>query len=226
MSLGNGVEKNLATMNTPSWGPAQYTEVPGHQIAKALIKAQKEMGNAVKGAKNPFYKSTYADLNSIREVVLPVLNQVGIVVLQPTVHSNGRNFVKTVLLHESGEAMESFTEIICAKPNDPQAQGSAISYARRYGLQSFLNVGAVDDDGESAMDRAPKTKSELPTQDLTKTVVANAQAVIARKIMGKEMFFDYLGYDGDGTIAQSVAGLSDESLTRINKYLEGKLNAK
>lgn len=120
------------------------------QIAKALLEAQKEMGNAIKDSKNPFFKSTYADLNSIREACMPSLNKHGIVVLQPIVHIEGKNFVKTVLLHESGETFDSLTEIVYSKNNDAQAQGSGITYARRYGLQSIINVGAEDDDGNSA----------------------------------------------------------------------------
>lgn len=51
------------------------------QISTALVKAQSEMSNPKKGATNPFFKSKYADLNSVREAVLPVLNEHGIVVL-------------------------------------------------------------------------------------------------------------------------------------------------
>ena len=128
------------------------------QIAHALVKAQSEMSNAVKGSSNPFFKSKYADLNSIREAVLPVLNSHGISVLQPTCSIDGKNYVKTILLHESGEFLESFTEVLFAKQNDAQAQGSGISYARRYGLQSFVCVGADDDDGQKAMQQ-PKPKA-------------------------------------------------------------------
>ena len=120
------------------------------QFAKAFIAAQKEMGNASKDSKNPFFKSKYADLNSIREACLPALNQHGIAVLQPIVQVDGVNFVKTLLLHESGESMESLTAILFNKANDAQAQGSGITYARRYGLQSLVNIGAEDDDGQKA----------------------------------------------------------------------------
>lgn len=119
-------------------------------IAKALLAAQKEMSNPKKDAKNPYFKSKYSDLNSVREAVLPPLNQHGISVIQPLVNVDGRNFVKTVLLHESGEMLESFTEIIYSKMNDAQSQGSGITYARRYGLQSMVCVGADDDDGAGA----------------------------------------------------------------------------
>lgn len=130
------------------------------QIATALLKAQTEMSNPKKGSTNPFFKSKYADLNSIREAVIPVLNSNGISVLQPIVHTDGKNFVKTILLHESGELMESLTEIVYNKINDAQAQGSGISYARRYALQSFVCVGADDDDGQKAVQNKPNATKE------------------------------------------------------------------
>lgn len=132
------------------------------QIATALVKAQSEMSNAKKGSSNPFFKSKYADLNSIREASIPVLNTYGITVLQPIVSVDGKNFVKTILLHESGESLDSYTEIIYSKSNDAQAQGSGISYARRYGLQSFLCIGADDDDGNKAVNPT-QTPKVTPT---------------------------------------------------------------
>jgi len=129
-------------------------------LATALVKAQSEMSNPTKGNTNPFFKSKYADLNAIREAVIPVLNANGISVLQPIIHRDGKNFVNTVLLHESGEMMESFTEIIYNKQNDAQAQGSGITYARRYGLQSFVCVGADDDDGNKAVQPKPSATIE------------------------------------------------------------------
>ena len=131
------------------------------QIASALLKAQSEMSNPKKGATNPFFKSKYADLNAIREAVIPTLNENGISVLQPIVHVDGKNFVKTILLHESGELMDSLTEIIYNKQNDAQAQGSGISYARRYALQSFVCVGADDDDGQKAVQQKPNATTEI-----------------------------------------------------------------
>lgn len=123
------------------------------KLAAALVKAQSVMGNAIKDAKNPFFKSSYANLNAVREAVLPAMNANGISVLQPTIQIDGKSFVETVLLHESGEFISSLTEVIVSKANDAQQQGSGISYARRYGLQSLANIGADDDDGETAVGR-------------------------------------------------------------------------
>lgn len=131
----------------------------GNKIAAAFVKAQAEMGNAVKDSTNPFFRNKYADLNAVREACLPVLNKFGISVLQPTIQIEGKNFVKTILLHESGETIESLTEILFAKQNDPQAQGSGITYARRYGLQSLVNIGAEDDDGNKAAEQPKGNKS-------------------------------------------------------------------
>lgn len=126
------------------------------KIAPALLKAQGEMTGAVKDAKNPFFKSSYADLNAVREACTPALHENEILVLQPMIQKDGKSFVRTLLLHSSGEYFGSDTEVVCAKQNDPQAQGSAITYARRYGLQSLVSLGSADDDGESAMERNSK----------------------------------------------------------------------
>lgn len=142
------------------------------KIAIALVKAQGAMGNAVKDSKNPFFKSSYADLNAVREACLPALNSNGVSVLQPTVHIDGKAFVETVLLHESGEFISSLTEIICAKQNDPQAHGSGVSYARRYGLQSLVNLGSADDDGEGAMGRINSTT--VPKRNIVEEVKAKS----------------------------------------------------
>ena len=133
------------------------------KIATAIVKAQGEMGNAVKGSANPFYKSKFADLNSVREACIPPLNAQGVSVLQPTSVIDGKLYVETLLLHESGEFISGLYEVVVAKQNDPQALGAAISYSRRYGLQSMVNIGAEDDDAESAMGRNVKVAPAKPT---------------------------------------------------------------
>lgn len=130
-------------------------------IAKALLKAQKEINPAVKGAKNPFFKSSYADINSILDASKEILNNNGIIILQPHVGNENGDYVETTLLHESGEYISGLTKVQVAKANDPQALGSAITYSRRYGLQSLLGMNAEDDDGEGAMGR--KTKAPVKT---------------------------------------------------------------
>lgn len=134
------------------------------KIAAALVVAQKEMGNAVKDTKNTFFKSSYADINSVREACMPLLNKNGISVLQPMITIEGKNYIQTVLLHESGEFLISNTEIVYSKQNDAQSQGSGITYARRYGLQSFLSLGTEDDDGNIASNHSVPTAVINPTK--------------------------------------------------------------
>jgi hypothetical protein len=128
------------------------------KIAASLLKAQSEMGNAVKSATNPFFKKQYADLNSVREAILPVLNKHGVSVIQPMCIINGEPFIETILLHESGEFISSFAKVVVDKPNDAQRHGSGISYARRYALQSIVNIGADDDDANSISGKVAENK--------------------------------------------------------------------
>jgi hypothetical protein len=120
-------------------------------IAEAFFAAQRNMRDAVKGKDNPFFKSKYADLNSVREAVTEPLMNEDISISQPEVVIDGKNYVRTILTHvTSGTEMHSDVEIVMAQANNPQAQGSSITYARRYGLQSICGIGAADDDGNGA----------------------------------------------------------------------------
>lgn len=137
------------------------------KIAAALVQAQSEMGNATKDTINPFFKKTYADLNAIREAVLPVLNRNGICAIQPTIVIDGCDFVETILLHNSGEFISSLTRIVVDKVNDAQRHGSGLSYARRYALQSIVNIGAEDDDANKAVaPQAVKDKKAIATETI------------------------------------------------------------
>jgi hypothetical protein len=131
------------------------------QIATALIKAQTEMTTPKKGSVNPFFKNKYADLNDVLSAVVPALNNNGIVLLQPLVNIEGKNYVKTVLMHESGETFESLAEIFCTKQNDAQAYGSGISYARRYSVSSICGIGSEDDDAQKAVQNKPNATTEI-----------------------------------------------------------------
>ncbi len=128
------------------------------KISAALLKAQKQIGAAKKGDTNPFFHSTYASLGSVMEACKEALNENGITVLQPIMEAS----VETVLLHESGEWLASSTPIVSTKAHDPQALGSAVSYAKRYGLQSMVFIPSEDDDGERAMARKKPSTQRPP----------------------------------------------------------------
>jgi hypothetical protein len=132
-------------------------------IAAALAKAQAEMGNAIKDRTNPAFRSTYADLASVREAVTGPLSANGIAVVQAPGNDGDSVTVETRLLHTSGEWIGS---VVSARPakNDPQAVGSAITYLRRYGLMAMTGIAPDDDDGQAATNPAPAARVERPAQ--------------------------------------------------------------
>lgn len=123
-------------------------------IYAALAAAQMEMGPALKQSANPAFKSRYADLANVMEACLPALNRNGIAVIQPYVEVDGQRAVKTILAHETGETLETIVPLIVGK-NDMQGLGSAMTYARRYGLMGMAGIAPEDDDGNAASKSAP-----------------------------------------------------------------------
>ena len=135
------------------------------KLAAALCKAQAEMGGAVKDAKNPFFKSSYADLTSVIKAIKEPFANNGLSYSQFPVTSEGGGGigVVTILLHSSGQWIESEFYLPLAK-KDPQAGGSAVTYARRYSLQSMAGIPTAEDDAEAAMMRGKpveKSREEL-----------------------------------------------------------------
>lgn len=135
---------------------AQVEVKPDHKnIFAALAAAQMQMGKALKDSSNPAFKSKYADLASVMDACMAALNGNGIAVFQPTVDDEGGRYVKTILAHVSGETLECRVPLIVQK-NDMQGYGSAVTYARRYGLMSMAGIAPEDDDGNAAAKAAPR----------------------------------------------------------------------
>ncbi len=140
-----------------------------------LLKAQKAIEAVTKDGNNPFFKSEYTTLNATIFSCKQVLNDNNFVVLQPIDSDENGVYVCTTLIHTSGEILTSKMHIRESKQNDPQAQGSAITYARRYSLKSMLCMTDADDDGEKAQQtyRKPTTKEvELPKDDVQNQLLA------------------------------------------------------
>lgn len=125
------------------------------ELACALAKAQGQMGGAHKGKANPFFKSVYADLSSVVTAIREPLSSNGLSFIQATEPSDKDEIrVITMLMHESGEWLSSTIAIPVSKA-DAQGYGSAITYAKRYGLQGLLGVPSEDDDGNAATKAKP-----------------------------------------------------------------------
>ena len=133
------------------------------QLALALSKAQGQMKFALKDANNPFFKSRYADLASVIEAIKIPLSANGIAFVQATDFEDQAVIVETVLMHESGEWISGRLRMQPTK-NDPQGVGSAVTYAKRYGLQALAGVPSDDDDGNAAtgLQGAPQQQAPKP----------------------------------------------------------------
>lgn len=119
-------------------------------IAMALVKAQKEFAPALKTNANPFFKSKYADLSVCIEAVIDALHNNGIALIQRNHDCDNGVKVETILLHESGEEFSGGVLHVPAIKSDPQAYGSALTYARRYSLMATCGIAPEDDDGNAA----------------------------------------------------------------------------
>src|SRR3990167_7197450 len=108
----------------------------------ALVAAQKELPAIEKVGTNPHFGNAYTTLDTLIAKVRPILNGHGIALLQfPSANEAGQPTLVTVLAHESGESIEYAAPIFPPK-NDPQGQGSAITYMRRYAAASALRISA------------------------------------------------------------------------------------
>src|SRR3972149_2332862 len=125
-----------------------------NELAAALAKAQGQIKGAVKDAENPHFRSKYADLASVWDACRSALSQHGLSVIQAprgVVSEIGWCVeVETRLLHASGQWMGDTITVPVGKP-DAQGLGSALTYARRYALASFVGIAPEDDDGNAAV---------------------------------------------------------------------------
>jgi hypothetical protein len=89
------------------------------------------------------------------------------------VQRNGDDVLETIFLHDSGQYMMTETKIYCMRPNDPQAFGTGITYAKRYALQAALGLPTEDDDGNAAAQPPKKEEAtKKPAQHDSKVFAA------------------------------------------------------
>lgn len=120
------------------------------ELAKALATAQGEIENASKNAKNPHFKSNYADLAEVINTVRPIMSKHGISISQFPAFEGGLASVETIVMHTSGEWMSGISSAPVTK-QDAQGVGSAITYLRRYSLAAIAGIAQEDDDGNNAV---------------------------------------------------------------------------
>ena len=132
------------------------------ELAKAMVKVQQALNPACKDAENPFVKNRYASLNSVIEACRDALTAQAIWVAQyPVAADVGHLGLVTKLVHGDSGQWQSSLMVMPLPKNDPQGYGSALTYARRYGLATLVGmVTETDDDAEAATPqrgKSPKT---------------------------------------------------------------------
>jgi len=128
-------------------------------LAKALSIVQGKLTYATKDSANPFFKSRYADLESVWDSCRSLLAENGLAVMQfPGEYFDGTMSLTTVLSHSSGEWISKEMSLPVTKP-DAQGAGSALTYMRRYALAAVVGVVQADDDGNAAS--SPQVKQSI-----------------------------------------------------------------
>lgn len=189
-----------------------------NELALALSKAQAIIGGAKKDSKNPFFKSDYADLESVWMACRKELTDNGLSVIQ-TMEPNPEGVtVVTTLAHSSGQWIKGRLNLHPTK-NDPQGIGSAITYGRRYALAAIVGVYQTDDDGNAASAPADKPKRETPAKPEPVTAKGKFSEFTTRQAEDGET--EVWGKVGDKVVFSSA----DPSRTKLIDLHESGLDA-
>lgn len=150
------------------------------KLFAALSKAQANMGAAKKDKSNPFFKSSYADLESCWDAIKIPFTEQGLSIIQLPMEGINTVKLQTVLCHSSGQYITSIVEVKPSK-NDPQGTGSALTYARRYGLMAICGIAPEDDDGNAASGKQGYQKAEEKKVEEKKKEIINSAPSSIRK---------------------------------------------
>ena len=156
------------------------------KIYATLIKVIAEMKNPIKEKENSFFKSKYATLDVICDDMRKIFAKHNIAIIQqPTMNAQGL-FVLRATAFSEDETLELGDYLIRPAKDDPQGNGSAITYARRYQLCSLMGIAAEDDDdGNHASGKTAQTATVQPprpqtAQTQTKTTTTTTQTHTAK----------------------------------------------
>jgi hypothetical protein len=124
-------------------------------IYKKISEFQSKVGAIKKDSKNPHYKSTYADINTVLDAIRTPLKEVGLTVVQLPQETGLLTYIVDV---ETNEKIESFVPFILGK-QDMQGLGSAVTYSRRFAIVAMLGLEQEDDDGNATIKQANKPET-------------------------------------------------------------------
>ena len=209
------------------------------KLATALVMAQKEVETALKASTNPHYGSSYADLTSVLGVIKPALAAHGLAMIQYPGYEDGIVTMTTILVHESGEWIQSPVAAIPITKQDPHGATSGVTYLRRTCASSLMALIADDDDGNAAVGPVTaklgtatikKTKKVTVDTDKKKLVAALQQLsdiVVACEENGTEVEARHLELARSVIQARGAGAAGKKPLDRVQgaiEYLEAELH--
>lgn len=187
-------------------------------IAKALVSFSSEIKSISHDSENPHFRSQYTSLDHMIDETKPILSNHGLTVMQFPGGDGERVTVRTMVLHNSGEWIES--EPLTLKPVkfDPQGAGSAITYARRYSYAAALSLSLGDDDDGNSTSLAPGQKTpqtpnkapasqQEPSNSVPSAMISQAQINYCHKL-------------------KTEKGIHDDDFSRMILELSGKESIK
>lgn len=157
----------------------------------ALLAVQQDAPELTKDAQNPHFGNRYLSLAGLVSQVLPILHTHGVLVIQqPTFTPAEQPALTTKLVHvESGEEIEATMLLVLGEKKDPQAQGSALTYARRYALMSMLSLVAdEDDDGNRASRRQASSNGHKASEKTVTKIRALRSKLVKGGAFTEEQF--------------------------------------
>jgi len=173
------------------------------------------MKGAIKDTANPYFKSKYADLASVWEACREPLSKNNIAVIQPLHQSEKEEILlETVLMHSSGQWVSSMIQIPVTKA-DAQGYGSALTYARRYGLSAMVGVAPEDDDGNAAA--AAKSHPLKASGPITPTTGAWDSMSNEQRYRLLDISIVVIEYLDQGDIDSAKKAIDDAALSQEEK---------
>ena len=185
------------------------------KFSPAFFQAQCEMTGAKKNAKNPFFKSDYADLKSVMDAIREPFANNGLYFVQAAESNNQMIAITTRIVHTSGEWIESITELPPIK-NDVHGWISAFTYGKRLGLQSLAGLPSIDDDGNLAVKHATPPKAVV----INKKEAAELDQLISDTSADKVEFLNYYSTRAGSKITdlnQFPKDLFEQAVAVLNK---------
>lgn len=164
------------------------------KLLPALIIARSQFPAVKKDGYNPHFKSKFATLKAVQEATADVLTKNGLAILQFPATVDGKPGLTTWLTHLSGQYIVETTVLALSK-SDPQAQGSGITYLRRYGWSSVLGLvtDEDDDDGNKAtlVDAKPNPVTAELKSEFQRLVDASKRAGVSKSDVETNFFKKY-----------------------------------